>query len=570
MFSEAVKKTAELTEVVGAVGKHSYSLDEKLAFTEHFNYSFKTDEYLSSTGKFPLNPKSDDLFEVVSDGIALCKLLNLAEADAVDARSINFPKKGRKLNPWEVTENLNLALETAKAMGIQVVNMGAQDLADVVGRGTQYLVLGLVWQVVKLQLLKKVDLRSVPELVALLKEGEELGDLIKLPAEETLLRWVNFHLDKAGSKRRVKNFSFDLRDSVVIAIVLERLGAPGLKASAVERERDVTARAAQVIEAARRMEVPAMIQPIHLVRGNKRLNMAFCAQIFNTKHGLEGEVKEEALTAALEAAATLDKDDDASGSREERSYKMWINSLNIDGAPLVTSLEEGWTDGILLCRLINRIAPGLVNPKFLNADPAKMNRFQRIEVCNHAVDICNKHLALNIPGVGGVDIAEGNRKSLESIIWQLMRLQINNMLKEVGGGVVPKDADIIKWANELVASVGAEGVDKLTAFKDKHIGSSVFLLTLLRAIAPRAVNPDLVTPGETEEDKKNNARYVIAVARKIGAPVFCTWEDITAVRAKIVGTLLASIMLAAKRIESSGGAAAAGGAAAGGGGAASH
>lgn len=40
----------------------------------------------------------------------------------------------------------------------------------------------------------------------------------------------------------------------------------------------------------------------------------------------------------------------------------------------------------------------------------------------------------------------------------------------------------------------------------------------------------------------NNAKYVISVARKIGAVVFLTWEDITEVKPKMIMTFVASLM----------------------------
>lgn len=39
-----------------------------------------------------------------------------------------------------------------------------------------------------------------------------------------------------------------------------------------------------------------------------------------------------------------------------------------------------------------------------------------------------------------------------------------------------------------------------------------------------------------------NAKYVISVARKLGALVFLTWEDITDVRQKMLMYLVASLM----------------------------
>jgi len=46
------------------------------------------------------------------------------------------------------------------------------------------------------------------------------------------------------------------------------------------------------------------------------------------------------------------------------------------------------------------------------------------------------------------------------------------------------------------------------------------------AIEPRCVNWDLVLPGETDDDKCNNAKYAISCARKLGGVIFCVWEDL--------------------------------------------
>lgn len=75
------------------------------------------------------------------------------------------------------------------------------------------------------------------------------------------------------------------------------------------------------------------------------------------------------------------------------------------------------------------------------------------------------------------------------------------------------------------------------------------MLQLCGAIEPRAVNWDIVLPGETEEDQTLNAKYVISVARKLGAVIFCVWEDIVNVNAKqmlIIVACLADIDQAMK------------------------
>jgi plastin-1 len=60
-------------------------------------------------------------------------------------------------------------------------------------------------------------------------------------------------------------------------------------------------------------------------------------------------------------------------------------------------------------------------------------------------------------------------------------------------------------------------------------------------VEPRAINYDIVTKGETDEEKANNAKYVISIARKLGAVVFCVWEDIVNVNYKMILVIVCSL-----------------------------
>ena len=129
-----------------------------------------------------------------------------------------------------------MALNAAKAIGCQVVNIGSQDLIDgksirsitnnshrgfecmcgmcvsfrAIELGNPVLVLGLLWQIIRIQLMGLISLKNVPELVLLLQEGESMASFMKLNPEVILMRWLNYHLRKANSKRVAKNFTTDL------------------------------------------------------------------------------------------------------------------------------------------------------------------------------------------------------------------------------------------------------------------------------------------------------------------------------------------------------------------------
>lgn len=59
--------------------------------------------------------------------IRYSKLINVAVPGTIDERAINTKKV---LNPWERNENHTLCLNSAKAIGCTVVNIGTQDLVE--------------------------------------------------------------------------------------------------------------------------------------------------------------------------------------------------------------------------------------------------------------------------------------------------------------------------------------------------------------------------------------------------------------------------------------------------------
>ena len=67
------------------------------------------------------------------------------------------------------------------------------------------------------------------------------------------------------------------------------------------------------------------------------------------------------------------------------------------------------------------------------------------------------------------------------------------------------------------------------------------MIKLCSAIEPRVINWDIVLKGENDEEKENNAKYIISIARKLGAVIFCVWEDITKVNYKMILVLVCTL-----------------------------
>jgi plastin-1 len=205
------------SQVKGAVGVHSFAHEEMSAFAAHFNAKLSNDPDLDYL--LPIQTEGTDLCTKVKDGVLLAKFINLTVRDTIDERALN--KKKAKNSLFQINENLNLVISAAKSIGIITTNIGAQELLN--GQQHPHLVLGLVWQLVKLQLLNQVNVKNHPELFRLLEDGEEMKDLLKLPADQLLLRWFNYHLKNANSNRRVANFGSDVCDSECYTILLNRI-----------------------------------------------------------------------------------------------------------------------------------------------------------------------------------------------------------------------------------------------------------------------------------------------------------------------------------------------------------
>jgi len=72
------------------------------------------------------------------------------------------------------------------------------------------------------------------------------------------------------------------------------------------------------------------------------------------------------------------------------------------------------------------------------------------------------------------------------------------------------------------------------------------LIKLCAAVEPRAVDWELVQAGDTDEEKENNAKYAISLARKFGCIIFCVWDDILSVNYKMILVLICSLYEAYK------------------------
>uniref|UniRef100_A0A8K9UWC7 Plastin-3 n=1 Tax=Oncorhynchus mykiss TaxID=8022 RepID=A0A8K9UWC7_ONCMY len=508
--------------------QHSFSEEERYAFVNWINAALEKDPDCKHV--LPMNPNTpNSLFTAVGDGIILCKMINLSVPDTIDERTINK----KKLTPFTIQENLNLALNSASAIGCHVVNIGALDLRE----GKPHLVLGLLWQIIKIGLFADIELSRNEALAALLREGESLEDLMKLSPEELLLRWANFHLENAGFSK-INNLSSDIKDSRAYYHLLKMIAPDGSKENEQRieinmsgyNEKDDLRRAESMLVQADRLGCRQFVTPTDVVCGNPKLNLAFVANLFNKYPSLTKPEGQDLDWAKLEGE-----------TREERTFRNWMNSLGVN--PHVNHIYGDLLDALVILQLYERIKVPVDWDHKVNRPPyPKLGaNMKKLENCNYAVDLGKAKAGFSLVGIGGQDLNDGNPTLTLALVWQLMRRYTLNVLEDLGHGEAANDDLIINWVNRTLTGAGKNS--KISSFKDRGISNSLPVLDLIDSIQPRSVNYDLVKTGTLSDvDRLDNAKYAVSMARKIGARVYALPEDLVEVKPKMVMTVFACLM----------------------------
>ncbi|KAK3101951.1 hypothetical protein FSP39_007580, partial [Pinctada imbricata] len=453
------------------------------------------------------------------------KVINEAVPYTIDERAISKSN----LNVNRRTGNLILALNSAQSIGCNIENIGNDDLSE----GRSHAVLRLVWQIIKVGLFREINIDIHPGIIAIGDESETINDLLRLSPEDILVRWFNYHLERAGSKhRRIRNFTTDIQDSEAYSYLIEQIAPKesGVNSSIplstlnirtisslIQKEPDLHQRAEKMLLEAEKFDCRAFVSPGDVVKGNYKLNMAFVANLFNTYPALEPITNPIIVDGILEE------------TREEKTYRNWMNSLGVQ--PYVHYLYSDLNDGLVILKIYDIIQPGCVDWKRVVT-----NFSERLENCNYCVEL-GSQLKLTLVGIHGQDIMEGN-----AFVWQLMRaytLSILNKLSHEDRQFT--DADIINWANAKLKE--CEKNSSFTSFEDKTLSDGRTIINLIDCVKVGSINYDFLQNATTDEARLSNARYAISMARKAGAEVYALPEDIVDVKPKMMMTIFACLMI---------------------------
>jgi plastin-1 len=163
-------------------------------------------------------------------------------------------------------------------------------------------------------------------------------------------------------------------------------------------------------------------------------------------------------------------------------------------------------DGNVLLQGFDKVIPGSVTWRRVSKprEGQELSRFKAVENTNYSVELAKAN-GMHMIGIQGSDIVDGTRTLVLGLVWQLMRLSINQTLAKIsknGKGVT--DQDMVKWANETVKKGGKSST--MRSFKDPGLSNGVFFLDLLNGVRPGIVDYALVDNGNEYESKRQNGK----------------------------------------------------------------
>lgn len=195
-MSSKVKNIIDTRSIDTGLRKSIRNKHENLEFEEHLDNEGRAyADHLSTILPKDVSFKPEEkLYPQLRDGVVLAHALNVIKDGCFDLSRLVMPldMEGRN-GLFEATANLTKVLIAAKGLGIRTVNIGPEDILH----ENKGLILGLVWQIIKMNVTKSANILKRPELMNLLEKNEDVKEVALKRPEEMILRWVNFHLRRA-------------------------------------------------------------------------------------------------------------------------------------------------------------------------------------------------------------------------------------------------------------------------------------------------------------------------------------------------------------------------------------
>ena len=506
---------------------HTVMMDEVVAFTSQINITMANDPSISSI--LPIDAsdlKNLELFKKCSDGRLLAALANQIEPDTIDMRVLRYDEsKPEAFKQVRSRENISLVLNSLIALGVGTSNVNAMNFLDY--RNNLHLILGVAWQLLKRIVLGKIDLHVNKNLVLLMQEGETLEDLLALPAEKLLQRWVNYQLKKAGCAQRMENLSSSLRDGIIYINLLDHIGGKNTGLLELANESVAPSKRAEaiVLHAKERYGIDIKVSSSFITAGLERINTIFLASVYNANPHLE-EVKRK-----------IDFEDDPELEAESKAIRNWMLSM-LPGEE-IGDLYEVTSRGVIPLKILDKLK-GVVDWSKIKKNPK--NNMERIMNVGQTIEVARKSFSMKFTNFNEISMAEKKKKMVNDFFMVIMLQHSINILSNLQmGGKKYEEKDVFAWVKTNIARINDKYA--VNSYRHPNWKNGTALIALLASCHPEVINWEFIkVDNPSEEDRKRNISYALTVARKLGAVIFCSSEDILSGSSRMVQLFCIEVM----------------------------
>ncbi|KAL7748857.1 alpha-actinin [Sorochytrium milnesiophthora] len=257
-----------------------------------------------------------DLTSEFGDGVALIQLL-----EVIGDESLGKYNKTPKMRIQKV-ENLNRALAFIKQRGVNLTNIGAEDIVD----GNEKLVLGMIWTIIL-----RFTIADISE------EG--------LTAKEGLLLWCQRKTAPYAPDVQVKDFTFSWQDGLAFCALIHRHRPDLIDFHSLNKSAKHENMALAFDVAQQHLHIPKLLDVedvIDLPKPDERSIMTYVAQYFHAFSALDKvEVAGRRVAKFAEVMASVF---DMEHDYEQRSRALLSNVADVQSQWAASSFDGSYTD----------------------------------------------------------------------------------------------------------------------------------------------------------------------------------------------------------------------------------
>ncbi|CAL6052487.1 Putative_plastin [Hexamita inflata] len=280
--------------------------------------------------------ETESLFQQISEsqGVILAELITVCagnKKEQVKRELQGFVyETTKKLNTFQINDNYNRVIRAAEAIGAKMVNIGSQDILS----GKQYLIMGILWQIIKIGLTNKTGLHAKDQ-------------------NQVILNWVSQTINQ-----EIQSVD-ELKDGQVLTLLYKTLA----ESNNIPINDDAQDQFESILALAEQLGVKRSVRSSDLASGNSQIIFALLAETYcQFQSGFK--TQEEALDQN-EEEEEQEPEEEAKPEAVEEPVKQ-DTSLQATQFNLMKSRPELYVGDL---RLIANQASGAETVVFVNQRP---------------------------------------------------------------------------------------------------------------------------------------------------------------------------------------------------------